>query len=47
MTLSRGCRQHPRGRAHWGKALRMVFTSSATAVSANSNCSWRDERKDK
>ena len=39
----------PRGlgtRTHWGKALRMAFTSSATAVSANSNCSWRDRRKE-
>lgn len=25
---------------HWGSAFRMAFTSSATAVSANSNCSW-------
>ena len=26
--------------SHWGKALRMAFTSSATAVRANSNWSW-------
>jgi hypothetical protein len=26
--------------AYWGRAFRMAFTSSATAVSANSNCSW-------
>lgn len=25
---------------YWGSAFRMAFTSSATAVSANSNCSW-------
>lgn len=25
--------------AHWGKAFKMAFTSSATAVSANSNWS--------
>lgn len=29
----------PQG-SHWGKALRMAFTSSATAVRANSNWSW-------
>lgn len=28
---------------HWGRACRMAFTSSATAVSANSNCSWGRE----
>lgn len=27
------------GGAYWGRALRMAFTSSATAVSANSNWS--------
>lgn len=26
--------------SHWGRALRMAFTSSATAVRANSNWSW-------
>lgn len=31
----------PQG-SHWGKALRMAFTSSATAVRANSN--WSLER---
>lgn len=36
---------------HWGSAFRMAFTSSATAVSANSNCSWggrggRDGRRE-
>lgn len=30
----------PQG-SHWGRALRMAFTSSATAVRANSNWSWR------
>ena len=30
----------PQG-SHWGRALRMAFTSSATAVRANSN--WRSE----
>lgn len=29
----------PQG-SHWGRALRMAFTSSATAVRANSNWSW-------
>lgn len=29
--------------AHWGRAWRMAFTSSATAVSANSNCSCGDK----
>lgn len=38
--MEAGC--PPRGLpgAHWGKALRMAFTSSATAVRANSNWSW-------
>lgn len=30
-------------RAHWGRALRMAFTSSATAVRANSNWSWEGQ----
>lgn len=40
--MEAGC--PPRGLpgAHWGKALRMAFTSSATAVRANSN--WSLER---
>lgn len=28
---------------HWGRALRMALTSSATAVKANSNWSWRQQ----
>lgn len=28
---------------HWGRALRMALTSSATAVRANSNWSWKRE----
>lgn len=28
---------------HWGRALRMALTSSATAVRANSNWSWKPE----
>lgn len=28
---------------HWGRALRMALTSSATAVRANSNWSWEQE----
>lgn len=28
---------------HWGRALRMALTSSATAVRANSNWSWKKE----
>ena len=30
---------------HWGRALRMAFTSSATAVSANSNWSWKPQQR--
>lgn len=30
---------------HWGRAFRMAFTSSATAVNANSNCSWRQKER--
>lgn len=32
--------------AHWGRALRMAFTSSATAVRANSNWSWEGQREE-
>lgn len=30
---------------HWGRALRMALTSSATAVRANSNWSWREQER--
>lgn len=40
-----GGRQEGRApRHHCGSAFRMAFTSSATAVSANSNWSWRSRR---
>lgn len=35
----------PQG-SHWGRALRMAFTSSATAVKANSNWSWEGQWED-
>lgn len=30
---------------HWGRAFKMAFTSSATAVSANSNWSWSQRKR--
>lgn len=42
VVVADGAPGRGRLRPHWGKALRMAFTSSATAVRANSNCSWRD-----
>jgi len=32
------------GAAHWGSALSIAFTSSATAVKANSNCSCGEKK---
>lgn len=32
--------------AHWGRAFKMAFTSSATAVRANSNWSWKGQWED-
>lgn len=34
-----------RNTAHWGRAFRMALTSSATAVRANSNWSYRGRER--